>query len=58
MCWHQALDPQIVAMIEPVIVSEWKPSGHVEDQAPDLTQNHLIDPSVTLVFDREGWSPK
>ncbi len=58
MCLHQALDPKMVAMIEQVIVPELRQNGKVGEPGPDLTRTTSIDPSVTLVFDREGWSPK
>ena len=58
MCLHQALDPQMVTMIEQEIVPELRQLGKVDDPGPDLSQNQSVAPSITLVFDREGWSPQ
>ena len=56
MCLHQALDPQMAAMIEQEIVPELKRNGKLDNPAPDLLQNQPTAPSITLIFDREGWS--
>ncbi len=58
MCLHQALDPQMVTMIEQEIVPELRQLGKVDDPDPDGSQNQSVAPSITLIFDREGWSPQ
>ena len=59
MCLHKSVDPKMVDMIEREIVPELKKSGILPEAPHDLTVgSDSKDPSATLVFDREGWSPR
>ncbi len=59
LCLHQDYDPGMVKALEHVVVKELQAIGAVTDEAPDLTDTASTEaPWVTLVFDREGWSPK
>ena len=48
LCLHKALDPKLVKALEHDVVPQ---------AAPDLTKPQARAPALTLVFDREGWSP-
>ena len=57
LCMHQQLDPKMVKALERDIVPQLETLGVLKADAPDLTQPHSGEPALTLVFDREGWSP-
>ncbi len=57
LCLHKPLDPKMVAAIEADVVPALQELGIVGAGAPDLTAGHPGQPALTLVFDREGWSP-
>ncbi len=57
LCLHQALDPKLIKAIEQDVVPHLLQLGVVPEAAPDLTQPEAGAPALTLVFDREGWSP-
>ena len=57
LCLHQALDPKLVKAIKQEVVPQLVELGVVPESAPDLTQPQAGAPALTLVFDREGWSP-
>ncbi len=57
LCLHKTLDPKMVAAIEADVVPALQDLGIVDAQAPDLTAEAPGHPALTLVFDREGWSP-
>ena len=57
LCLHQALDPKLVKALEHDVVPHLVELGVVPQAAPDLTAPDAEVPSLTLVFDREGWSP-
>lgn len=57
LCLHKALDPKMVAAIEADVVPALQELGIVGVGAPDLTAPVPGQPALTLVFDREGWSP-
>ncbi len=57
LCLHKPLDPKMVAAIEADVVPALQELGIVGAGAPDLTAEHPGQPALTLVFDREGWSP-
>ena len=57
LCLHQALDPKLVKAIEHDVVPHLVELGVVPQAAPDLTEPQARAPALTLVFDREGWSP-
>ena len=57
LCLHQALDPKLVKAIKQEVVPQLLELGVVPEPAPDLTQPQAGAPALTLVFDREGWSP-
>ena len=57
LCLHQALDPKLIKAIEQDVVPQLQQLGVVPEAAPDLTRPQAGAPALTLVFDREGWSP-
>ena len=57
LCLHKALDPKRVKALEHDGVPELESLGLLAQDAPDLTQPGAGGPALTLVFDREGWSP-
>ena len=57
LCMHQSFDPKMVKALERDIVPQLETLGVLKADAPDLTQPHSGEPALTLVFDREGWSP-
>ena len=61
LCLHKALDPKLIKAIEQDVVPHLQHLGvHlgvVPEAAPDLTRPDAGVPALTLVFDREGWSP-
>ena len=57
LCLHKALDPKLVKAIEHDVVPQLQHLGVVTEAAPDLTGPQAGLPQLTLVFDREGWSP-
>ena len=57
LCLHKALDPKLVKALEHDVVPQLLELGVLPHAAPDLTQPDAGAPALTLVFDREGWSP-
>ena len=57
VCLHQQLDPKMVKALEQDIVPHLRDLGSLPDNPPDLRNLSDGEPAVTLVFDREGWSP-
>ncbi len=57
LCLHKALDPKPVNAIKHDVVPQLQHLGVVTEAAPDLTGAPAGTPQLTLVFDREGWSP-
>ena len=57
LCLHKALDPKLVKALEQDVVPHLRERGVVPEAAPDLTGPQAGTPTLTLVFDREGWSP-
>ena len=57
LCLHQALDPKLIKALEQDVVPHLQQLGVVPEAAPDLTKPEAGAPALTLVFDREGWSP-
>ena len=57
LCLHKAMDPKLVKAIEHDVVPQLQHLGVVTEAAPDLTGAPTGTPELTLVFDREGWSP-
>ena len=57
LCLHKALDPKLIKAIEQDVVPHLQHLGVVPEAAPDLTKPQAGVPALTLVFDREGWSP-
>ena len=57
LCLHKALDPKLIKAIEQDVVPHLQHLGVVPEAAPDLTKPDAGAPALTLVFDREGWSP-
>ena len=57
LCLHKALDPKLVKALEHDVVPHLVELGVVPQAAPDLTKPQARAPALTLVFDREGWSP-
>ena len=59
LCLHQDYDPGLVKALEHDVVGELQAIGALNGKAADLTaKDNTSDPLVTLVFDREGWSPE
>ena len=56
LCLHKALDPKLIKA-EQDVVPHLQHLGVVPEAAPDLTRPDAGVPALTLVFDREGWSP-
>ena len=57
LCLHKALDPKLIKALEQDVVPHLQHLGVVPEAAPDLTKPDAGVPALTLVFDREGWSP-
>ena len=57
LCLHKALDPKLIKALEQDVVPHLQHLGVVPEAAPDLTKPDAGAPALTLVFDREGWSP-
>ena len=57
LCLHKALDPKLIKAIKQDVVPHLQHLGVVPEAAPDLTRPDAGVPALTLVFDREGWSP-
>ena len=57
LCLHKGLDPKMVKAPEGDIVPQLAALGVLPADAPDLTVPEPGKPALTLVFDREGWSP-
>ena len=57
LCLHKALDPKLVKALEHDVVPHLVKLGVVPQAASDLTKPQARAPALTLVFDREGWSP-
>ena len=57
LCLHKALDPKLIKAIEQDVVPHLQQLGVVPEAAADLTKPEAGAPALTLVFDREGWSP-
>ena len=57
LCLHKALDPKLIKALEQDVVPHLMQLGVVPEAAPDLTMPDAGAPALTLVFDREGWSP-
>lgn len=57
LCVHKKLDYGMVKAIEGDVVGELGSLG-VLDGAVDITgEDRSVEPVITMVFDREGWSP-
>ena len=57
LCLHKALDPKLVQAIEHDVAPQLQHLAVVTEAAPDLAGAQAGLPQLTLVFDREGWSP-
>ena len=57
LCLHQQIDRKMVHTLEHGILPELRRIGTIPKSAPDLTKA-AVEPVLTLVFDREGWSPE
>ncbi len=55
LCLHQPLDAKMVQTLEHEVVPELRALGLVPPT--DRQRTTGVEPTVTLVFDREGWSP-
>ena len=58
LCLHKAFDPKLIKAIEQDVVPQLQQLGVIPEAPPDLTRPQAGAPALTLVFDREGWSPK
>ncbi len=56
LCLHQQIDRKMVHTLEHDMLPELRRIGAIPRVAPDLTTT-AAQPVLTLVFDREGWSP-
>ena len=57
LCVHKDLDPRMTRALEHDILPALAALGRPGPEAPDLTVARDAAPALTLVFDREGWSP-
>ena len=57
LCLHKDLDPRMTQALEHDILPALERLGLPGPEAPDLTAVRDARPALTLVFDREGWSP-
>ena len=57
LCLHLQVDRKMVHTLEHDILPELRRIGAIPEAAPDLTTEAAAEPVLTLVFDREGWSP-
>lgn len=58
LCWHKPTDPGIVQAVREDVLPALRRAGALPPDAPDLDRRALpARPALTLVFDREGWSP-
>ena len=57
LCLNKALDPTLTHALEEDILPALETLGVLPPDAPDLTVRDAGEPALTLVFDREGWSP-
>ena len=57
LCLHKDLDPTMTHALEHDILPALARLGLPGPEAPDLTTGAAAEPALTLVFDREGWSP-
>ena len=56
LCLHEALDPRLAGALERDVLPALERAGVLPADAPDLSAG-AGTPALTLVFDREGWSP-
>ncbi|MDE0406544.1 MAG: hypothetical protein OXN81_01675 [Alphaproteobacteria bacterium] len=57
LCLNKDLDPTMTRALEADILPALERLGLPGPEAPDLTASPEAEPALTLVFDREGWSP-
>ena len=57
LCLHKDLDPGMARALEQDVLPALERIGLPGPDAPDLTASEDATPALTLVFDREGWSP-
>ena len=57
LCLPKELDPAMAAALERDVLPALEALGLPGPEAPDLTADPDARPALTLVFDREGWSP-
>ena len=57
LCVNKDLDPRVTQALEHDILPRLATLGLPGPDAPDLTVLPDVEPALTLVFDREGWSP-
>ena len=57
LCLNKALDPTMTHALEKDILPALEKLDVLGPDAPDLTVPDAGEPALTLVFDREGWSP-
>ena len=57
LCLHKDLDPGMARALEHDVLPALERIGLPGPDAPDLTASEDAAPALTLVFDREGWSP-
>ncbi len=57
LCLHKDLDPGMAKALERDVLPALERLGLPGPDAPDLAADASARPALTLVFDREGWSP-
>ena len=57
LCLHKDLNPKMVKVLEHDVVPQLQGLGVLPDPARLASAERPDSPAVTLVFDREGWSP-
>ncbi len=57
LCLNKELDPGLGRTLEQDLLPALETIGLLGPEAPDLTTGQDAPPALTVVFDREGWSP-
>ena len=57
LCLHRDIDRGLARALREDLLPELRRQGRLDAAAPDLTRLGAGPPQLTVVFDREGWSP-
>lgn len=58
LCLHVDVDRGLQQALRDDLLPELRRQGRLDAEGPDLTQWQGAEPRLTVVFDREGWSPQ